>query len=68
MGSWTFSQNGQAECARFVVDRGIDVDSLFSHRWALHQAPEAYQWFDRQDAGKACSSSDGPRHAYCGAA
>ncbi len=52
VGSWTFSQNGQAECARFCVDRGIDVDALFTHRWALEQAPEAYVLFDTQTTGK----------------
>ncbi|MEM7405241.1 MAG: zinc-binding dehydrogenase [Pseudomonadota bacterium] len=52
VGSWTFSQNGQAECARFCVDRNIDVDALFSHRWSLDEAPEAYVMFDRQNTGK----------------
>ncbi|TPG49584.1 iditol 2-dehydrogenase [Roseomonas nepalensis] len=28
-GSWTFSRNGQADCARFVAERGLDLDSLF---------------------------------------
>ena len=35
IGSWTFSTVGQADCARFVADRGIDVDRLFTHRWRL---------------------------------
>jgi threonine dehydrogenase-like Zn-dependent dehydrogenase len=52
IGSWTFSTVGQAECARYIADRGIDVDALFTHRWRLDQAEEAYQVFDRQDAGK----------------
>ena len=38
VGNWTFSKVGQADCARFVSDRKIDVDSLFSHKWALEQA------------------------------
>jgi threonine dehydrogenase-like Zn-dependent dehydrogenase len=50
--SWTFSAVGQAECARFVAERGIAVDRLFSHRWALEQAPEAYRLFDTQTTGK----------------
>ncbi len=50
--SWTFSTIGQAECARFVADRHIDVDALFTHRWSLDQAEEAYQLFDRQTTGK----------------
>jgi threonine dehydrogenase-like Zn-dependent dehydrogenase len=52
LGSWTFSTIGQAECARFVVDRGIDVDALFTDLWALDQAEEAYKRFDTQMTGK----------------
>ena len=52
IGSWTFSTVGQAECARYIADRGIEVDRLFTHRWRLDQAEEAYRVFDRQDAGK----------------
>ena len=50
--SWTFSTIGQAECARYVVDRKIDVDKLFTHRWKLEQAEEAYKLFDKQSDGK----------------
>jgi 2-desacetyl-2-hydroxyethyl bacteriochlorophyllide A dehydrogenase len=50
--SWTFSNIIQAECARFSVDRKIDVDKLFTHRWKLDQADEAYKLFDRQSDGK----------------
>ncbi len=50
--SWTFSTVGQAECARFVLDHKIDVDSLFTHRWRLPQADEAYRVFAAQSAGK----------------
>jgi len=52
IGSWTFSTVGQGECARFVADRGVDVDRLFTHRWSLEQAREAYRIFDSQSAGK----------------
>ena len=52
VGSWTFSKNGQAECARFVAERGIDVDALFTHEFALDQADEAYKLFDTQTTGK----------------
>ncbi|MEO8631645.1 MAG: zinc-binding dehydrogenase, partial [Betaproteobacteria bacterium] len=52
IGSWTFSTVGQAECARFIADRGIDVDHLFTQRWKLHQAEEAYRLFDSQTTGK----------------
>ena len=50
--SWTFSNVIQAECARFSLARGIDVDRLFTHRWTLDQAVEAYDLFDRQVDGK----------------
>jgi threonine dehydrogenase-like Zn-dependent dehydrogenase len=50
--SWTFSTTIQAECAQFCIDRKIDVDRLFTHRWSLDQAEEAYQLFDRQSDGK----------------
>ena len=52
IGSWTFSTHGQAECAQFVADRKIDVNKLFTHRWKLSQADEAYKVFDQQSDGK----------------
>jgi threonine dehydrogenase-like Zn-dependent dehydrogenase len=52
IGSWTFSTVGQAECARFIADRGIDVDALFTDRWKLEQAEQAYRVFDAQTSGK----------------
>jgi threonine dehydrogenase-like Zn-dependent dehydrogenase len=52
IGSWTFSTSIQAECARFVADRKIDVDHLFTDRWQIEQADEAYRLFDRQTSGK----------------
>jgi len=53
IGSWTFSTVGQADCARFIADRGLPVDDLFTDRWTLGQAAEAYRVFDGQDTGKA---------------
>ena len=53
MGSWTFSKQGQAECAEFIADRKVDVERLFTHRWRLEQAEEAYRRFDTQTTGKA---------------
>ena len=50
--SWTFSAIGQGECARYIADRGIDVDHLFSHHYVLDQAEEAYSLFDTQTTGK----------------
>ena len=50
--SWTFSNIIQAECATFCVERKIDVDALFTHRWKLDQAEVAYKLFDHQSDGK----------------
>lgn len=52
IGSWTFSAMGMAECARFVVDSGIKLERIFTHRWKLDQAAEAYRVFDAQSSGK----------------
>src|SRR5437763_9129934 len=52
VGSWTFSTQGQADCAEFVADRNVAVDKLFTHRWRLDQAEEAYRVFDTQTSGK----------------
>src|SRR5262245_2091392 len=50
--SWTFSNTGQEECARFVADRKVPLGRLLTHRWRLDQADEAYRLFDRQTTGK----------------
>ena len=50
--SWTFSTQGQADCAEFVADKNIAVDRLFTHRWGLGEAEEAYRVFDTQTSGK----------------
>lgn len=52
IGSWTFSAMGQAECARYIADNGIRLETIFSHRWKLEQADEAYRSFDTQSTGK----------------
>jgi threonine dehydrogenase-like Zn-dependent dehydrogenase len=50
--SWTFSTVGQAECARFIVDRKVPLGRLITHRFRLAQAAEAYRLFDTQTTGK----------------
>jgi threonine dehydrogenase-like Zn-dependent dehydrogenase len=52
LASWTFSTVIQAECAQFCIERKIDVDKLFTHKWSLDQAVEAYKLFDKQSDGK----------------
>jgi threonine dehydrogenase-like Zn-dependent dehydrogenase len=53
IGSWTFSSVIQEECARFVADRGIEVDRLFTHSFTLDEADAAYKLFDTQTTGKS---------------
>jgi threonine dehydrogenase-like Zn-dependent dehydrogenase len=50
--SWTFSAMGQAECARFIVDRKLPLQKLLTHRFALDEAAAAYTLFDTQTTGK----------------
>lgn len=51
-GSWTFSNVGMKACAGFIADHNLDVDRIFTHRWQLDQASEAYRSFDEQTSGK----------------
>jgi threonine dehydrogenase-like Zn-dependent dehydrogenase len=50
--SWTLSKSQMVDCARFVLDRRISLDALFSDRWTLSQFAEAYERFDLQTSGK----------------
>jgi threonine dehydrogenase-like Zn-dependent dehydrogenase len=50
--SWTLPVTEMEACARFVLERGVDVDALFTHRWSLDRAVEAYELFDQQSTGK----------------
>jgi len=50
--SWTFSAMGQAECARFIVDRKVPLKKLLTHRFKLDEADQAYRLFDTQTTGK----------------
>ncbi len=50
--SWTLSVPMIEHCARFVMDRGVDVDSLFTDSWSLQEASAAYALAAEQKAGK----------------
>jgi threonine dehydrogenase-like Zn-dependent dehydrogenase len=50
--SWTLSIPAMGDCARFVVDRGVHVDALFTHRWRFDEAVSAYELTEKQTAGK----------------
>ena len=52
LGSLTFSKNQQEECALFVAERGLDVESLFTNEFRLDEAERAYELFDRRQIGK----------------
>lgn len=52
IGSWTFSAMGMGECARFIADNHIPLETIFTHRWKLDQVDEAYKVFDAQSSGK----------------
>ncbi|WP_442737974.1 zinc-dependent alcohol dehydrogenase family protein [Streptomyces pseudogriseolus] len=52
VGSLTFSKNLQDECALFVAERRLDVESLFTDEFRLDEAERAYDLFDRREIGK----------------
>src|SRR4051812_36666292 len=52
IGSWTFSAMGMKDCAEFIAKKRIPLERIFSHRWRLEQADEAYRLFDQQSSGK----------------
>jgi threonine dehydrogenase-like Zn-dependent dehydrogenase len=53
IGSYTFSDVGQSDCARFIADHGVDADLVFTDRWSIDDAEQAYAQFDEQSGGKA---------------
>lgn len=53
MGSWTFSDAIQRDCATFCAEREIPVAKLFTHSFRLEEASAAYKLFDTQTTGKA---------------
>lgn len=52
VGHWTFSKTVQADCARFIADRKIGLDKIFTHQWNIAQAGDAYKLFDQAKTGK----------------
>ena len=52
LGSWTFSQAGLAEVAKFVVERNSPMDKLITHRYDLDGAQQAYEKFVSGETGK----------------
>ena len=52
MGSWTFSQSGLSEVARFVVERNSPMNKLITHTFDLNLGQEAYDLFVSGNTGK----------------
>ena len=52
LGSWTFSTVILEEIGHYVVDRGIRLGDLITHRFALEDAAEAFELFDSATTGK----------------
>lgn len=52
IGSITFSKSQMQDCAAYVVERGLQIENLFTHEFRLDQAREAYDRFDRKEIGK----------------
>jgi D-arabinose 1-dehydrogenase-like Zn-dependent alcohol dehydrogenase len=50
--SWSMSILDQKDCADFIIERGTDIDSLFTDTYRLEQAETAYGNFDKQTSGK----------------
>lgn len=51
-GSWTFSQSGLADVAKFVVERKSPMSKLITHTFSLDEAQNAYDLFVAGDTGK----------------
>lgn len=50
--SWSMSILDQKDCAEFIIERGTDIDSLFTDTYRLEQAETAYGNFNKQTSGK----------------
>ena len=57
-GSWTFSTTILEELANWVVERGIPLKDIITHRFSLDQAKEAYELFEGATTGKVVFNWD----------
>jgi threonine dehydrogenase-like Zn-dependent dehydrogenase len=53
IGAWYFPLGEFPEIARFVVDNGVPVEKMITHRFTLDEAPEAFRMFDQRETEKA---------------
>jgi threonine dehydrogenase-like Zn-dependent dehydrogenase len=69
VGSWTFSKQGQAECAEFIAERKVDVERLhapLAARAGRGSLPALRHADDRQGRHPAVVTSGGPDTASAG--
>ena len=52
LGSWTFSQAGLSEVAKFVIERNSPMETLITHKFGLADAQKAYDLFVSGETGK----------------
>jgi threonine dehydrogenase-like Zn-dependent dehydrogenase len=52
LGCWTFNRPLMAECARFAVDRNVELGRVFTDTFKLEQAAGAYERVEAQKMGK----------------
>ena len=57
IGHWTFSKVLLSDCARFIADRNINLDDIFTHEWSIADAEKAYELFDNGKTGKGVFTS-----------
>lgn len=50
--AWTMSAADHIELADYIAENDIKVESMFTDRWSLTDAEQAYQLFDQQSTGK----------------
>jgi propanol-preferring alcohol dehydrogenase len=53
IGAWYFPLWEFGEIARFVVERGLPVERLITHRFAIDDAETAFRMFDARETEKA---------------
>lgn len=53
IGGWYFATWEYAAITRFILDHGLPVDQLVTHRFPLADAPEAFRMFNARETEKA---------------